>query len=129
MSLRYEIRDHVLWFETQGDVEYDEGLDTLGAAIRDAGERAPGRRFDVVFDIRNSRESRSSRELRGIAEFVGSHAEVLSGRCVIVAGDAFHYGLGRMFGAYSESQGVEVGVVRDVGAAISWLQGEGTEPG
>ncbi len=127
MPLDYDIRSGVIWFVTEGDVDYEDGLETLGTAIREAARRDADQRWDVIFDIRLSSEQRSADELRGIADFVAGHKAVLSGRCAVVAGDAFHFGLGRMFSAYSESNGVEALVARDVGSATSWLNGEPVE--
>ncbi len=121
MALDYEIRDDVLWFVTRGDVDYPGGIDTLSEAIAEVARRDSERRWDVVFDIRESTERRSARELRGIADFIAGHDAVLSGRCAIVAGDAFHYGLGRMFAAFSESHGISVEVVRDIDEVEAWL--------
>lgn len=75
----------------------------------------------MLFDIRESREQRSSDELRDIARFLAGQGAEISRHCAIVAGDAFHFGLGRMFSAYSEPEGLEVRVFRDVEAAKRWL--------
>jgi hypothetical protein len=122
MPLRYEIRADAIWIVTQGDVDYEAGLETLDRAITAASEYAPERRWDIVFDICESQEDRSAMELRSIAEIVARHPSVLSGRCAVLAGDDFHFALGRQFGAYSEGLGVDVRVLRNPEAVRNWLQ-------
>ncbi len=121
MPLRHELRDGVLWFVTEGDVDYEAGLGVLEQGIEEAHRAAADRRWDVVFDIRESAENRSKHELVGVAAFVAGHRDVLSGRCAVVASDPFHFALARMFSAHAESRGVEALVTRDVRAALDWL--------
>jgi len=121
MPLRYELRDPVLWYVAEGDVDYAAGREVLRSGVEAAGAHAPARSWDVLFDIRESGERRSAEELRGIASFCAEQGPTLSRRCAVVAGDAFHFGLGRMFGAYAEPAGVEVRVFRDLAAAEQWL--------
>lgn len=121
MPIRYELREPIIWFETRGDVDYDAGLGVLQAGIEAARQRTPGRSWDVLFDIRESSERRSADELREIAQVLAGHLPAISRYCAVVAGDAFHFGLGRMFSAYSEPEGVEVHVFREQAAAEQWL--------
>lgn len=121
MPIRFQLRDDVLSFVTVGDVDYEAGLGVLEQGIEEARRAVADRRWDVVFDIRESAENRSKDELVGVAAFVASHPDVLSGRCAVVASDPFHFGLARMFSAHAESLGIEALVTRDVRAALDWL--------
>lgn len=122
MPIQYELRGRTLWLVTEGDVDYEDGLATLGAAIERAAAVDATPCWDVVFDIRRSREQRSADEMRGIAVFVGQHRDVLSGACAIIAADPLHFGLARMFEAYGELEGIAARVVDDEAAATAWLQ-------
>jgi hypothetical protein len=122
MPLVHELRDHVIWITTVGDVEYDEGLAALGRALADAERTDPKAQWDIAFDVRQSSENRSPTELEGIASFVAMNDAVLSRRCVVIAGDDFHYGLSRMFQAYCELRGIRSAAVRDTAAALEWLE-------
>jgi len=124
MPIQYEIRDDTIWFTTTGDVAYDDGLATLRAGIAEARARDGARRWHVIFDIRQSSEDRIADEPRGIAELVACQLATLSGRCAIVAGDPLHFGLARMFGAYSERHEVSVEVMSDPGEAVAWLDSQ-----
>ena len=121
MPIRHELRDEVLWFVTEGDVDYQEGLGVLAQGVEAARAQAPDARWDVVFDIRRSTENRSGPELVGVAQFVADHLDVLSGSCAIVASGTLHFGLARMFSAHAENLGVETVVVRDDESASRWI--------
>lgn len=122
MPIQYEIRDETIWFTTKGDVDFEDGIATLRDGIADAADRDGARRWHVIFDIRASSEDRSADELRGIADFLAGQLETLSGRCAIVVGDPLHFGLARMFSAFSERHEVSVDVVSDPGEAVAWLE-------
>lgn len=121
MPLSFELDRDVIRVTTKGDVEFESGLGVLERAIRTARDADPRRRWHLLFDIRESSENRSSIELDGIAGFIGDRQQGLSGRCAVVAGDPFHFGLARQFEAYSNRRGVAVSVFRDVDEALRWL--------
>lgn len=122
MPLRHRLQDGVIWITTEGDVEYDEGIASLGRALEAAKQADPVARWDIVFDVRRSSENRSADELRRIAQLVAENGSVLSGRTVVIAGDDLHYGLSRMFQAYCELHGLRAAVRRDPDAALAWLR-------
>jgi len=124
MPIEHELRDGVIWTTTVGDVDYEDGIGSMRRALEAARAADSSRRWDIVFDVRRSSEDRSSDELQAIADFVAASDAVLSGRCVVIAGDDFHFGLSRMFQAYCELKGLTPQVVREVDAAESWLRGE-----
>ena len=124
MPLTHALRDRTIWITTVGDVEFEEGLAALGRALDDAHGTDASAGWHIAFDVRDSSERRSSEELRGIARFVGENRAVLSGRCVVIAGDDFHYGLSRQFQAYCELHGLQSSVVRDLKDAARVLRDE-----
>ena len=121
MGLRWELERPLLILTTEGDVDYHEGLETLGAAVDAAS--AQGRGWHLLFDIRRSTENRASGELEGIASFIAGRLGPLSGRCAVLAGDDLHYGLARVFEVYAEPA-VQVEVFRDEAAARSFLEAD-----
>lgn len=130
MPIDYEIRPDAIWFRTVGAVEYESGFGVLEAAVAEARSLADGRRWPVVFDITLSQERRSADELRAIAYFVASHAEVLEPRCAVVAGDDLRFGLARMFQAYADQHAVKVTVLRSLDEVDGWLaEAPGATPG
>jgi hypothetical protein len=124
MPMSFDLQEGALWFRTWDDVVYDEGIAVLERGLEAALQASAQRRWPVVFDIRESRENRSADELRGIAEFVAAHDGVLSGHCAVLASDALHFGLGRMFEAFSQEHGIDVRVFREPEALVAWLEVE-----
>ena len=125
MPIRFELQPETLFYSTEGDVEYEDGVRTLRAGLGQAAESfRAGRagKFDVLFDVRQSTEDRTGEELRGIADLLGAHASFLTGHAAVVAGDAFHIGLARVLGAYAAGNRVEVRVFLDAEEAREWLQ-------
>lgn len=124
MPIRYEIQTNLLRYRTDGDVDYADGLRTLQAGLELAREMAgtgESRRFDVLFDVRHSTADRTGPELKQIADTLGAHASILSGRAAVVASDAFHIGLARMFGAYADGHQIDVHVFETLEEAEAWL--------
>jgi hypothetical protein len=65
--------------------------------------------------------TRSTEEIRRVAEALAPYTERVGGRCAVVAQSDVHFGLSRLGSVYSESVGVKVEVFRDVGEAMEWL--------
>ncbi len=122
MPLSHALRDDAIWITAEGDVEFASGIVVLEHSIQSAQASDPTVRWHFVFDIRASVEDRSANELRGIAQFIADRLQVLSGRCVVIAGDNFHYGLSRMFQAYGEGLGLSTQVVKTASEATAWLE-------
>lgn len=121
MPLVHTLDEHTIWITTEGDVEYADGLASLERALEAARERDANRGWDVAFDIRQSTENRSADELRGIVDFVAGARPLLSGRCIVIAGGDFQFGVSRMFQSFCELRDLQATVVRDVDAARAWL--------
>lgn len=123
MPLSHQLRERTIWITSEGSVEYQDGMDTLEAAIASARAADAGAHWDMAFDLRLSGENRSSEELRGIAQFVADNIPPLSGRCVLIAHSDLLYGLSRMFQAHCELLEIDSAVVRDVATAEAWIAG------
>src|SRR5262249_12173267 len=116
--LRHQIRGSILWLVVEG--EYDD------AALRKAWESAladPAFRdsMSVLIDSRKTAASPSRERVMERAEFLVSLRGRIGPRCAFVGGDALHYGLARMLGAFTEPGGVEIQVFEDVAHAEAWL--------
>jgi len=120
MPLTHELRDRAIWIITRGDVVYEDGLSSVERALEAARERDPDIGWDIVFDIRDSRENRSAAELERIAELVDNARPLLSGRCAVIAGSDYLFGVSRMFQAYCELRNLDSIVVRDPGELQDW---------
>ena len=124
MSLTYEIRGDVLWFTTEGSVDFVDGLHTIQCGFSEASDASvaePERRWNLLFDVRQSTESRTSGELQDIAKLIASHRGMLTGRCAIIVSKPLYYGLSRMFAVFMESLGLRTSVVHSEEEAIAWL--------
>ena len=122
MPLVFDMDSSVGVFSSEGDVEFEEGSRVLANGLDQLVDEGLHR---VVFDIRRSNETRSPDEVRAIADIVKSRIAV--GRMAVVASDDLYFGLGRMFQAFTASDGLEVGVFRDYDEAIQWMGGAGGE--
>jgi hypothetical protein len=65
--------------------------------------------------------TRSTEEIRVVAEALAPYTGRVGGRCAVVAQSDVHFGLSRLGSVYSEGVGVKVEVFRDVGEAMEWL--------
>ena len=107
MPIRYEIEPGTLHFHFEGDADFEETLRVVRDGLVRAGDEVRSRAaepFDLLFDKRGSAENRSADQLRRLADLVGDHGETLTRRAAIVVGDAFHFGLGRMFAAFADAR-------------------------
>ena len=124
MPLKYSLHDPTLCIVADGDVEYAAGLDVLRAALDDARRTHPPEgtgHWNILFDIRNSSENRGTAELKGIAQVLSEHGDLLTGRMAVVADQPFYYGMGRVFGVFVQQQGQEPRVFSDYDQAMTWL--------
>lgn len=123
MGIRHSFFDGMLKFVTVGSVEFAEGLAVLHAGLEEARHRAKDAPdgWGVLFDVRESTEDRSSNDMRGIAAELGKYADVLSKRAAILVSRPVYYGMGRMFGAFTEQFGIQVRVFYHEPDAVLWL--------
>lgn len=122
MGLAYHLADGFVRFVTTGGVEFSDGTQTLRDGLAAAAEAAPGRRWGLLFDIRESAENRSGDELRTIAALIAARRGILSGRAAVLVADPLHYGLGRMFGVFMEGMGLTAAVFTDPAEAEGWVR-------
>lgn len=120
MPLTYSLAEGIIDVVATGEVDFHAGLAVLGRAFAAAAAVAPTG-WHLVIDITRSEENRTSEELRGIVEVVREHRPLLSGRCAVVASDALHYGLGRMFQTYMDGAGAVVAIFEGMEEAREWV--------
>lgn len=124
MGLAYQLADGVVRFVTTGGVEYSDGVRVLRDGLAAAAAADPVTPWGLLFDIRESAESRSGDELRNIADLIAACRRMLSGRAAVVVADPLRYGLARMFGVFMEHLGLAARVFDDPAAAEDWVRGE-----
>lgn len=124
MSLTYDLREDVICFTTHGAVDFVDGLHVLQCGFEEASSitaRDPGRKWHLLFDIRASTESRTTGELRDIANLIASNRGMLSGRCAIIVSKPLYYGLSRVFAVFMESFGLSTSILHSDEEALRWL--------
>jgi hypothetical protein len=124
MGLTYEVRDDVLRFTSDGAVGFADALHIIQcgfAEVSDISARNPSQKWHLLFDARESTESRTSSELRDVAALIASHRGVLSGRCAIIVSKPLYYGLSRMFSVFMESFGLSTNILHSDQEAMDWL--------
>ena len=120
MALLYRLQYPVLEWEAVGTVDHGQQLEVARqsfVAIEGTGDRG----WHLLIDLSRSIENRTAGELRELAQLVGRHAELLSGRIAMVTQKPLLRGTSRMFAAYVEEYGVEVRVFGTGEEALSWL--------
>jgi hypothetical protein len=112
-----------LTIHSVGDHSFQVGLAQLTTILDDAraASAESGARYDLVFDMTRSAEKKSPDELRSAGEFLAGWIDCLSGRVAVISDDPVLFGMGRVFGSYAESQGLEVCVFRDAASAEAWF--------
>ena len=121
MPLTYEISGDFLRYTVNGDVEYEAGLAVLVAGLSEVQETRVGIPTPVIFDIRDSAESRGAEELRGIAAVVGQYSDAVGRKCAVIAASGLYYGVSRMFAAFVEEHGIEMQIFDSIPKAEAWL--------
>ena len=81
---------------------------------------------NLLIDVRNSEETRSSDEMRVLAHRIGGCPNFM-GRCAMLVPGAtsVRYGLARMLAAFAEADGHEFVVFTDEAEALAWLEAAG----
>ncbi|MDX2227104.1 MAG: hypothetical protein SFY92_08475 [Verrucomicrobiae bacterium] len=124
MALNLELKEGVIISTTVGDVDFEEGFRAFSQAIekaRTSSASTPQLRWHLIFNLLESTEKRSAHEIQGIAQYIGSHRDILSGRCAMVVTQPLYFGLSRMFGTFLEKYGVEMAVFDSMEKAHDWI--------
>lgn len=117
MPINYQINNEVCIFTTVGDIDYHEGINVLKEGL----ERI--KTFDpalILFDIRLSKENRSSDEIFEITKVIKSMVLSRLKIALLVDGDLY-YGLSRMFSSYIEEADIRTNVFKQYDDALTWL--------
>jgi len=124
MPLTYQLDQSILRISAKGDVEYATGLDVTKAALLDArkvtqSEGSP--LWDMLFDVRESTETRSTDELKGIAMALAQNLDILTGRMAIVVVDPYMVGIAEAFSVFAEQLGQKPQLFGEPKEAEAWL--------
>ena len=124
MPLTYQLDQSILRISAAGDVEYTAGLEVTKAALLDARkvtQSAGAPLWDMLFDLRESTESRSTDELKGIAMALAQNMDILTGRMAIVVIDPYMVGIAEAFSVFAEKLGQKPQVFGAPKEAEAWL--------
>jgi hypothetical protein len=102
-----------------GNYTFEETYNNYKAALDDP-KSAGG--INVLIDVRQSKETRSSEEMRAIADLFAASSS-FNGRCAMLVNpdSAVRYGLARMLSAFADMRNVEFAVFHEEKAALAWL--------
>jgi hypothetical protein len=120
MPVRCSIKQDLLRVELIGECSPDEVIREFVTTIDDPScPRSVMLLVDVTRSV--SLATRSTEEIRRVAEALAPYTQRVGGRCAVVAQSDVHFGLSRLGSVYSEGVGVKAEVFRDVGEAMEWL--------
>ena len=102
-----------------GNYTFEETYNNYKASLDDP-KSANG--INVLIDVRQSKETRSSEEMRAIADLFASSSS-FNGRCAMLVNpdSAVRYGLARMLSAFADMRNLEFSVFHEEKAALAWL--------
>lgn len=122
MAVEYSFRKGVLTVAAIGIYEPRDVVHAFLAALNDPACPRP---VALMYDVSRSESlaTRSTEEIRKMAEFIASHADRIGGRVAVVAPSDVHFGLSRIGAARSEGIGVDAGVFRTTAEGLEWLKG------
>ncbi len=105
-----------------GNYAFEETYNNYKAALNDP-KSADG--INALVDVRESRETRTSEEMRAIADLfaLSSH---FKGRCAMLVSpdSAVRYGLARMLSAFADMRNLTFSVFHEEKAALNWLEAQ-----
>ena len=121
MSVEYSWDGPLLRLDLIGTTEPDEVIRQFKVALADpqATEKVA-----LLLDTTrsDSMATRTSNEIRLVAEALKPYVGRVQGRCAVIATKDIHFGLSRMGSVYTELIGVDAGVFRTEAEALSWLR-------
>jgi len=120
MPVKYRFDPKIVIIEMTGEYSLDELRTTILNALADSAR--PADSF-LLINLSDSQSiySRSSEDVRAMANFVGSLGKRFNNRIAFVAPDDLPFGLMRMGSVGSEDLGIESRVFRAFAEARKWL--------
>ena len=120
MPVTWALEGDVLQLSLEGHYQPTDIIDAFLSALAD--KRCP-EQVSLLLDTTRSQslDTRSSREIRHVAQYLGPYRKRIRGRCAVLVDTDLHFGLSRMGSAYSESVGVDARVFRSRAEALDWL--------
>lgn len=121
MPIQYEIdkERRILRAVSVGGVDAAEVRDYLRRLESDP-DYDPS--FNGIIDVRSATAAVTPDDIRDIAELVRRRPKEASGRRAVIVGSDEHFGLMRMFEAYTSSGPTRYRVFRDSDEANAWLE-------
>ena len=119
MPIKFTLDDDKIGvFTTIGNVEYEDGMKVLHLGLDTINKEC--KNHLILFDIRQSEENRSGKEIKDMAETIKQ--QLGSAKMAIVVDNDFYHGVSRMFIANSELLDMDSNVFRNPADAVSWLK-------
>ena len=121
MSVGYSLQSGVLLITAEGRYRPEDVPTAFLDGLRDPACPTP---VGLLLDVTGSEvlATRTSDQIRYVAEFLEPYAERIGRRCAVVAREDVHFGLSRMGATFAAGVGVEAQVFRSREAAIAWLK-------
>ncbi len=118
-----EVKGNCLIVRSVGDHGLEEGFAQMKAAMdkAKAAFEASGEKIVMFLDMLESEEEKDPAEIRQISEFFKQFLGFLDGRIAVFVTHDLHYGLSRVFSAYTETDGLDVQPFFEVAAAAKFL--------
>lgn len=120
--LTYTIRKPVVRFVKSGELGYNQLLEVFKKALEEARLQGSTIHWDLMFDLRDSRDIRSEIQLRGLAMVLTQYKHALSGRMAMVTAGEELLAQGQKFSELIETTGQEAQVFDRVEDAEAWLR-------
>jgi len=118
MPCSYRIEGDLLYLLAEGHYELEDFEKLVHRALADPACPDPA---TLLVDARRAEVNPSTGDLRDSARFVGSLGRRIRPRLALVVERDLHFGLGRMFAAFAERHGLNLGAFRDLDEARGWL--------
>lgn len=120
MPTYYKILDEYALCVAEGNYTFEETYNNYRSALADP-------RFlkgmNVMMDVRKSKETRTSEELRKILDLFSDN-QSFGGKCAMLVTKEVHYGIARILSAFAEYRALHFLVFTEEGKALQWLLNE-----
>jgi hypothetical protein len=107
-----------------GNYSFDETFNNYQRALNDPNSF---KGVNLIMDVRESAETRTTEEMRMLADLL-ANSPTFKGRCAIIVEPQaqVRYGLGRMLSTFGELRNLEFKIFHDEDEAYSWIERQGS---
>jgi hypothetical protein len=121
VAVDYSLESGILTIHATGRYRPEDVPHTFVKALADPACPTP---VGLLLDVTGSEvlSSRSTEQIRSVAEFLQPYVERIGRRCAVVAAENVHFGLSRMGAVFAGNIGVDAQVFRSRETAVAWLK-------